>query len=148
MEDAASETRIALLLDILLAGTARPGKEIGHASADIIREVRKITSSAHAGITMPAVQRELGSANNDHDIARGLRTLEEIIGQPVTCLPLRLACRPESDRSKRSVPFAIQRSSWCYVLSIALIRKPLHRIFGDLTTWDEAIGRDVKNRRF
>lgn len=40
--------------DILLAGTASPGKEIGHANADIIREAAKHHEvGLHASITMP-----------------------------------------------------------------------------------------------
>lgn len=73
--------------DILLAGTARR-KEIGHANADIIREAAK-----HHEVGLHARDhhaRQARSGNWDRqtmidDIARGLRTLEEIIGQPVTC---------------------------------------------------------------
>lgn len=72
--------------DILLAGTARR-KEIGHANADIIREAAKHHEvGLHARSPCPQAR----SGNWDRqtmidDIARGLRTLEEIIGQPVTC---------------------------------------------------------------
>lgn len=64
------------------------GKEIGHANADIIREAAK-----HHEVGLHAQDhhaRQARSGNWDRqtmidDIARGLRTLEEIIGQPVTC---------------------------------------------------------------
>ena len=74
--------------DILLAGTAWPGKEIGHANADIIREAAK-----HHEVGLHAWDHHAWQARSGNwdrqtmidDIARGLRTLEEIIGQPVTC---------------------------------------------------------------
>lgn len=74
--------------DILLAGTAWPGKEIGHANADIIREAAK-----HHEVGLHAWDHHAWQARSSNwdrqtmidDIARGLRTLEEIIGQPVTC---------------------------------------------------------------
>lgn len=72
--------------DILLAGTAWPGKEIGHANADIIREAAK-----HHEVGLHAWDHHAWQARSGNwdrqtmidDIARGLRTLEEIIGQPV-----------------------------------------------------------------
>lgn len=78
--------------DILLAGTAWPGKEIGHANADIIREAAK-----HHEVGLHAWDHHAWQARSGNwdrqtmidDIARGLRTLEEIIGQPVTCSALR-----------------------------------------------------------
>lgn len=74
--------------DILLAGTAWPGKEIGHANADIICEAAK-----HHEVGLHAWDHHAWQAHSGNwdrqtlvdDIARGLRTLEEIIGQPVTC---------------------------------------------------------------
>lgn len=126
--------------DILLAGTAWPGKEIGHANADIIRKAAK-----HHEVGLHAWDHHAWQAHSSNwdrqtmvdDIARGLRTLEEIIGQPVTCSAAAgLACRPAGDRSKRSVPFALQqRLSWGYaVSSIARNRKTRHGAnSGDLT---------------
>ena len=67
----------------------RPGrKEIGHANADIIREAAK-----HHEVGLHARDHHAWQARSGNwdrqtmidDIARGLRTLEEIIGQPVTC---------------------------------------------------------------
>ena len=126
--------------DILLAGTAWPGKEIGHANADIICEAAK-----HHEVGLHAWDHHAWQAHSGNwdrqtlvdDIARGLRTLEEIIGQPVTCFcRCGLACRPAGDRSKRSVPFALQqRLSWGHAVSAtARIRKPWHCAnSGDLT---------------
>ena len=67
---------------------AWPGKEIGHANADIIREAAK-----HHEVGLHAWDHHAWQAHSGNwdrqtmidDIARGLRTLEEIIGQPVTC---------------------------------------------------------------
>lgn len=63
------------------------GKEIGHANADIIREAAKHhevglhARDHHARKPVAVTDRQ----TMIDDIARGLRTLEEIIGQPVTC---------------------------------------------------------------
>lgn len=67
----------------------RPGQvKIGHANADIIREAAK-----HHEVGLHAWDHHAWQARSGNwdrqtmidDIARGLRTLEEIIGQPVTC---------------------------------------------------------------
>lgn len=71
--------------DILLAGTA--AVKISPANADIIREAAK-----HHEVGLHAQDHHAASRSGNwdrqtmiDDIARGLRTLEEIIGQPVTC---------------------------------------------------------------
>lgn len=60
------------------------------------------------------------------DIARGLRTLEEIIGQPVTCSAAAGWRADQQVIEAKSVPFALQqRLSWGdAVSSIARIRNP------------------------
>lgn len=86
------------------------------------------------------------------DIARGLRTpgRDHRSTGNLFCR-CGLACRPAGDRSKRSVPFALQqRLSWGHAVSAtARIRKPRHCAnSGDLTHRDEVIGRDVKAEDF
>lgn len=87
MEDAALKRGIALWLGYFTGRYGGEGKEIGHANADIIREAAKHHEvGLHARSPCPQAH----SSNWDRqtmvdDIARGLRTTEEIIGQPVTC---------------------------------------------------------------
>ena len=97
--------------DILLAGTAWPGKEIGHANADIIREAAK--------------HHEVGLHAWDHHAWKARSSNWD-----------RQTMIDDIDRSKRSVPFALQqRLSWGdAVSSIARIRNPRHCAnSGDLT---------------
>lgn len=140
--------------DILLAGTAWPGKEIGHANADIIREAAKYHEVGLHAWDHHAWQAHSGNWDRQtmvDDIARGLRTGRDY--RPTNNL-LRcrwLACRPTGDRSKRRVPFALQqRLSWGdAVSSLARLRKTRHCANpGDLTHRDEVIGRDVKAEDF
>ncbi len=141
--------------DILLAGTAWPGKEIGHANADIIREAAK-----HHEVGLHAWDHHAWQAHSGNwdrqtlvdDIARGLRTLEEI-SRSTGNLFCRcgLACRPAGDRSKEA--FHLRYNSDCRG---AMLFRPLlesgnpgtAQIPVTLPTWDEVIGRDVKAEDF
>ncbi len=116
------------------------GKEIGHANADIIREAAK-----HHEVGLHARDhhaRQARSGNWDRqtmidDIARGLRTLEEIIGQPVTCSAA-AGWRADQKVIEAKEAFHLRYNSDCRgghaVPSIARIRKPRHCAnSGDLT---------------
>ena len=74
--------------DILLAGTAWPGKEIGQANAAIIAQTALIHETGLHAWDHHAWQARSGNWNDKQlidDISRGITALEAIIGQPVTC---------------------------------------------------------------
>ncbi|VEB56771.1 Polymyxin resistance protein PmrJ, predicted deacetylase [Salmonella enterica subsp. enterica] len=74
--------------DILLAGTAWPGKNIGNANAGIIRETATYHETGLHAWDHHAWQTHSGHwsiRQLEEDIARGITALEAIIGKPVTC---------------------------------------------------------------
>lgn len=74
--------------DILLAGTAWPGKEIGRANAEIIREAaRQHETGLHAWDHHAWQYRSPQWSEQQliADISHGIAALEAITGQPVTC---------------------------------------------------------------
>lgn len=125
--------------DILLAGTAWQGKEIGHANADIICEAAK-----HHEVGLHAWDHHAWQAHSGNwdrqtlvdDIARGLRTLEEIIGQPVTCSAA-AGWRADQQVIEAKEAFHLRYNSDCrgaMPFRTARIRKPWHCAnSGDLT---------------
>lgn len=135
----------------------RPGqvKEIGHANADIIREAAK-----HHEVGLHAWDHHAWQARSSNwdrqtmidDIARGLRTLEEIIGQPVTCSAA-AGWRADQKVIEAKEAFHLRYNSDCRG---AMPFRPLlesgnpgtAQIPVTLPTWDEVIGRDVKAEDF
>lgn len=118
----------------------RPGgKEIGHANADIIREAAK-----HHEVGLHAWDHHAWQAHSGNwdrqtlvdDIARGLRTLEEIIGQPVTCSAA-AGWRADQQVIEAKEAFHLRYNSDCrgaMPFRTARIRKPWHCAnSGDLT---------------
>lgn len=85
------------------------------------------------------------------DIARGLRTLEEIIGQPVTCSAA-AGWRADQQVIEAKEAFHLRYNSDCrgaMPFRPLLESKPWHCAnSGDLTHLDEVIGRDVKAEDF
>ncbi|MDF7679743.1 4-deoxy-4-formamido-L-arabinose-phosphoundecaprenol deformylase [Enterobacteriaceae bacterium ESL0689] len=136
--------------DILLAGTAWPGRLIGAGNAAIIRA----TADAHevglhawdhyrwqtwSGVWSPA--------RLEQEIASGLRELERIIGRPVSCSAV-AGWRADSRVITAKAAFDFRYNSDCRGSqpflpqtdqgSLATVQIPV-----TLPTWDEVVGRDV-----
>ncbi len=84
------------------------------------------------------------------DTARGLRTLEEIIGQPVTCSAAAgwRADQQVIEQKKRSIRHNSDCRGAMPFPSTAQSGKPGTANSVTLPTWDEVIGRDVKAEDF
>lgn len=136
--------------DILLAGTAWPGKNIGIANADVIRA----TAASHeVGLHAWDHHRwQLWSgvwdqAHLEQEIERGLQALEGIVGAGVTCSAV------AGWRADRRVIKAKERFQFIYNSDCRGTRpfRPLlgEGIFGTvqipvtLPTWDEVVGTTV-----
>lgn len=141
--------------DILLAGTAWPGKEIGYANADIICEAAK-----HYEVGLHAWDYHAWQARSGNwdwqtmidDIARGFCTLEEIIGQPVTCFAA-AGWRADQKVIEAKEAFYLRYNSDCcgampFRLLLELGNPGTAQILVTLLTWDEVIGWDVKAEDF
>lgn len=99
--------------DILLAGTAWPGKEIGRANAEIIREAaRQHETGLHAWDHHAWQSRSPQWSEQQliADISHGITALEAITGQPVTCSAVAgLARRPACGVRQRDISSALQQ---------------------------------------
>ena len=137
-------------LDILLAGTAWPGKLIGKANQDVIRETaRHHEVGLHAWDhfawqTWAGVWPQEKLA--DH-IRQGKDALEQIIGAPVTCSAV-AGWRADQRVVAAKQPFGFQYNSDCRG------RMPFTPVLDDgsrgtvqipvtLPTWDEVVGQSV-----
>ncbi|GHK95282.1 hypothetical protein ECZU20_00320 [Escherichia coli] len=132
----------------------RPGKEIGHANADIIREAAKHHEvGLHARITMHGKPIAVtGIGKHWSTILHAAFAPEEIIGQPVTCSAA-AGWRADQQVIEAKEAFHLRYNSDCRG---AMPFRPLlesgnpgtAQIPVTLPTWDEVIGRDVKAEDF
>lgn len=141
--------------DILLAGTAWPGKEIGQANAEIIREAaRRHETGLHAW-DHHAWQAHSGNWSEQQlveEISRGISALENITGKPVTCSAV-AGWRADQRVILAKEGFHLRYNSDCRgsslfrpVIEVGKIGTP--QIPVTLPTWDEVVGRDVKAENF
>lgn len=155
MEDAALKRRITLWLGYFAGGDGLAWKKIGDANADIIREAAKHHEVGLHAWDHHAWQARSGSWDQQtmvNDIARGLRTLEEIIGQPVICSAA-AGWRADQQVVEAKETFHLHYNSDCRG---AMPFRPLLesgkpgtvQIPVTLPTWDEVIGREVKAEDF
>ncbi|EPJ3207048.1 4-deoxy-4-formamido-L-arabinose-phosphoundecaprenol deformylase [Salmonella enterica subsp. enterica serovar Derby] len=141
--------------DILLAGTAWPGKEIGLANAAIISQAARYHETGLHAWDHHAWQSRSGSWNDKQlidDISRGIDTLETIIGQPVTCSAV-AGWRADSRVVEAKETFHLRYNSDCRGTS--LFRPVLEtgemgtpQIPVTLPTWDEVVGQEVQAADF
>lgn len=141
--------------DILLAGTAWPGKEIGRANAEIIRETAR-----HHETGLHAWDHHAWQSRSPHwseqqlteDISRGISALEAITGQPVTCSAV-AGWRADQRVVRAKQPFSLRYNSDCRGST------PFRPLLGEsdfgtpqipvtLPTWDEVVGIEVHPEDF
>lgn len=141
--------------DILLAGTAWPGREIGSANATIIRETARQHEIGLHAWDHHAWQARSGNWNHQmlvDDICHGIQRLEEITGQPVTCSAV-AGWRADQRVVAAKEVFKLRYNSDCR--GTAPFRPLLPsgdtgtvQIPVTLPTWDEAVGQAVSRDEF
>ena len=137
--------------DILLAGTAWPGKEIGLANAAIIAQTALIHETGLHAWDHHAWQARSGNWNDKQlidDISRGITALETLIGQPVTCSAV-AGWRADDRVVHAKETFNLRYNSDCRgtslfrpVLTSGKTGTP--QIPVTLPTWDEVVGQEVQ----
>lgn len=141
--------------DILLAGTAWPGKEIGRANAQIIRDTAARHETGLHAWDHHAWQTHSGNWDDYtliNDIERGITALEALTGRPVTCSAV-AGWRADQRVVHAKETFHLRYNSDCRGSS--LFRPVLDsgqtgtpQIPVTLPTWDEVVGREVKAEDF
>jgi undecaprenyl phosphate-alpha-L-ara4FN deformylase len=137
--------------DILLAGTAWPGKEIGHANAAIIAQAARVHETGLHAWDHHAWQARSGTWNDKQlidDISQGITVLEAITGQPVTCSAA-AGWRADERIVHAKEAFNLRYNSDCRGSSLfrpllATGKAGTPQIPVTLPTWDEVIGREVQ----
>lgn len=137
--------------DILLAGTAWPGKEIGQANAAIISQAARYHETGLHAWDHHAWQSASSNWNDKQlidDIALGINALEAITDQPVTCSAV-AGWRADSRVVQAKEAFHLRYNSDCRGTSLfrpvlACGRTGTPQIPVTLPTWDEVVGREVQ----
>lgn len=141
--------------DILLAGTAWPGRNIGRANADIIR---RAAASHEVGLHAwdhHAWQTWCGVWDSDellHQIALGKEELESIIGTDITCSAV-AGWRADQRVIKAKEAFDFRYNSDCrgstpFLPVTGVGQTGTVQIPVTLPTWDEVVGGEVSASGF
>lgn len=141
--------------DILLAGTAWPGRIIGTANAEIIR---RCAASHEIGLHAwdhYAWQRHAGHWSDSRlyqDIARGVAALEALTGQAVTCSAV-AGWRADTQIITAKEAFAFRYNSDCrgqgpFIPQLSNGRAGCVQIPVSLPTRDEVVGREIRTDRY
>lgn len=141
--------------DILLAGTAWPGRNIGRANADIIRSAAASHEVGLHAWDHHAWQTWCGVWDSDellHQIALGKEELESIIGTDITCSAV-AGWRADQRVIKAKEAFDFRYNSDCRGSAPFLPitgggQTGTVQIPVTLPTWDEVVGGDVSASGF
>ena len=141
--------------DILLAGTAWPGRLIGEANAEIIRSVAQTHEVGLHAWDHHRWQQWSGMWNEQQlidEIGRGLSALETIIGHPVTCSAV-AGWRADQRVVKAKESFEFLYNSDCrgtqpFIPQLSNGEKATVQIPVTLPTWDEVVGSVVSAEGF
>lgn len=141
--------------DILLAGTAWPGKIIGEANAGIIRQTAQAHEVGLHAWDHHRWQQWSGRWDQAHleaEIARGLQALEDITGTAVTCSAV-AGWRADQRvvRAKESFDFLYNsdcRGTRPFLPQLGEHSTGTVQIPVTLPTWDEVVGREVNAEDF
>lgn len=141
--------------DILLAGTAWPGRRIGAGNEAVIRE-----AAQHHEVGLHAWDHHAWQAwagvwdisRLSREVERGMLELEAITGQPVRCSAV-AGWRADQRVVKAKEAFAFRYNSDCrgtgpFLPLLGENRYGTVQIPVTLPTWDEVVGREVKADEF
>jgi Glycosyltransferases involved in cell wall biogenesis len=141
--------------DILLAGTAWPGRRIGAGNEDIIREAAQRHEVGLHAWDHHAWQAWAGVwdiSRLTREVERGVMELEAIICQPVRCSAV-AGWRADQRVVKAKEPFAFRYNSDCrgtgpFLPQLGENKAGTVQIPVTLPTWDEVVGREVSAEGF
>lgn len=141
--------------DILLAGTAWPGRNIGRANADIIRSTAARHEVGLHAWDHHAWQTWCGVWDSDellHQIALGKEELEAIIGTDITCSAV-AGWRADQRVIKAKEAFDFRYNSDCrgsapFLPLTGVGQTGTVQIPVTLPTWDEVVGGEVSASEF